>query len=391
MVKRLRIIYVILSVLILAPTCIGSHVNAMPNPTQTPRSVQFQTKDVLPSVRLYGWVRDQAGSPVPSGIKVIDKQYEELGNVPTLGDGYYELTIPRREILSVSVNPFVINPQDYTEIEEGGRVSRYFQLTKTIIPSGDTVEVDFDLPPAAALLTIAYSPQGGKMLMGEFNSQVSPPWYSSVYGIFPMSIGTVPEGASIGQFYGVWHADKEWNQWEPYFAVPPNEPVYLTMLWPVPSMGTIWLRADNERQGYNLEDGEIQRLNLIYEFAKTEYLRAVEMKQNCENEGINFSSGTDDLLNQANDYLNQARQEEDDKNQSLLSYTVLEYSIRAKEKMTLEAADKGEEDRKKMVVITVQDNKGEPVPGAKMTYKQTSMDFVRGYGIQDVSEPLSPM
>jgi hypothetical protein len=331
------------------------------------------------------------GNPVPSVIRVIDEEYKELSNLPTAENGYFELTVPGREILSVSVSPFVGLPQHYIEIEGGFRISRYFELTKTITATGDKVEVDFVLPPAGALWIVAYSPECDKMLMGNFTSQVFPDaWYQQVYGAFPLGNITVPTGTSVGQLRAAWHPQKEWSQWEPYFAVSPNEPVYLTMLWPVPSMGTIWLRADNEGQGYNLGADEVRNLNIVYEFAKTEYRQAVQIEQGYENHGYSFSSEVTGWLSLACDNLNQAKQQADEKNQALLSYEVLELSIKAKEKMVLEAAELGIEGRGETFIISLKDEQGEPVPGANVTYKQATLDFIKGYGIQALEGATSP-
>jgi hypothetical protein len=39
------------------------------------------------SIRLCGWVKDQMGNPIPSGVRVVDNNWEELGNVQTTADG----------------------------------------------------------------------------------------------------------------------------------------------------------------------------------------------------------------------------------------------------------------------------------------------------------------
>jgi len=47
--------------------------------------------------------------------------------------------------------------------------------------------------------------------------------------------------------------------------------------------------------------------------------------------------------------------------------------------MTLEAAAKGIDARKNGLAVVVQDENGDPVPGAKVAYHQTGTDFVKGY------------
>ena len=68
------------------------------------------------------------------------------------------------------------------------------------------------------------------------------------------------------------------------------------MLWEVPGIGTFPLRADNQGQGYTLSEGEARKINLVYEFAETEYRRALELKARLEGEGHQFSSGLLDII-----------------------------------------------------------------------------------------------
>ncbi|MCG2776340.1 MAG: endo-1,4-beta-xylanase [Desulfobacterales bacterium] len=337
------------------------------------------------TIKLHGWVKDQSGNPIPSGVRVIDQEWKEIGNGYTTEKGYFELTIPGRERFSVSITPHVSSPQHYVEIKGGFRVSRYFGLTKTIIPTRDKVEVDFVLPPAAALWIRAYSPEGNRLQMGDLYSQLNPPFwgFEGIFGAFPMDSSSLPlpAGRSIGMLRAAWHPKKVYSQWEPYFAVPPGEAVYLMMLWPVPNIGTIPLRADNRGQGYNLKEGKVLPLNIVYEFAETEYRRAVERKSSYEVQRYHLSTDVEDWLSQASDYLNEARGgQADGKSRALLSYKVLELSIKAKEHMTLEVAEVGIERRYNDLTVAVQDEVGNPVPEAKVTYGQSGSDFVLGYG-----------
>jgi len=336
------------------------------------------------STNLHGWVKDQMGNPIPSGVRVIDNEGEEIGNVQTTTNGYFELTIPGREKIAVSVNPHVSSSQHYIEMMGGFRVSRYFELIKAIVPASESVEVSFVIPPAAALWIRAYSPEGNRLQMGDLYSQLNPPFwgFEGIFGAFPMDSSSLPlpAGRSIGMLKAASHPKKKWSQWEPCFAVPPGEAVYLMLLWEVPGIGTFPLRADNKGQGYNLDDGQVLPINLVYEFAETEHRRALELKSSYEAQGHQFSTEVMDWLNQASDKLNQARSQTDEKSRGLLSYEVLRLSIKAKEQMTLEVSEKGIEARKDELAVVVQDEVGNPVPEAKVTYGQSGSDFVLGYG-----------
>jgi len=324
------------------------------------------------------------GNPIPSAIWVLDNEWKPVGDIQTDYNGTYTVTVPGSKRLSVMATPLGI-PQHFIDMDGGFRVSRYFELTKAIVPTSDSVEASFVIPPAAALWIQAYSPEGNKMKFDEFNKKINPPgfWgYQGIYGVFPMDSFSLPmpTGASIGMLRAASNPEMDRSQWEPCFAVPPGEAVYLMMLWEVPGIGTFPLRADNRGQGYNLIDGEVRTINLVYEFAETENRRALELKSSYVAQGYQFSTEVVDWLSQASDSLNQARSQTDEKSRALLSYEVLRLSIKAREQMTMEVAEKGIEARNNELTIVVQDEAGNPVPDAKINYDQSSSDFVLSKG-----------
>lgn len=121
----------------------------------------------------------------------------------------------------------------------------------------------------------------------------------------------------------------------------------------MPGIGTFPLRADNQGQGYTLNDGEVRKINLVYEFAETKHRRALELKAKLEAQGHAFSTGLLDVLFQANATLAQSRDQSDEQFQASLSYESLKYSIQAKEKMTMEAAGADIPKRKNNIKIVV--------------------------------------
>jgi hypothetical protein len=121
---------------------------------------------------------------------------------------------------------------------------------------------------------------------------------------------------------------------------------------------------------------------------ETENRRALELQATEINEGYNVSSGITELLDQASDYLDQARTTLDGKSKALLSYKVIELSIQAKEKMTMEVAEQGIENRKQNYSIVVNDENGQPVQGADLIYNQTDFDFIFGGGFGSFYAPF---
>jgi len=92
------------------------------------------------------------------------------------------------------------------------------------------------------------------------------------------------------------------------------------MLWPVPNIGTIPLRADNQGLGYKLSTGEVKPINLVYEFAETEFRRTSQKKSSYESQGYTFSSDITTWLAQAEALLVDARSQADEKVRAITSY-----------------------------------------------------------------------
>lgn len=333
---------------------------------------------------LHGKVTDALGNPIQESIYVTDRENNPLANLLTNADGTYSTTIPDQ--FPIIVDVFLIgSPENYITLPDGNRIKKYFELTRGVIPDSDSVEVNFDLPSSGVLQLEAYDPSGALMNYDALNNAINPPeyyGYDGIYGIFPMSSIAlpVPEEASTGQIRWASPLDNNRSMWEPCFSAPVNEASYLMMLWQVPGIGTFPLRADNQGQGYTLANGEIQKINVVYEFAETEHRRALELKTRLEGEGHTFSIGLLDILSQADAALLQARGLSDAQAKALSSYPVLKLSIQAKEMMTMEAAEADIPNRKEPFKVVVQDQAGSPVPGAAVTYHQDKLDFVLTYG-----------
>ena len=53
--------------------------------------------------------------------------------------------------------------------------------------------------------------------------------------------------------------------------LPPGKPAEIWAVWRLPETGTTYLHADNDGTGFSVEKGEVTPINLVYEFARTEY------------------------------------------------------------------------------------------------------------------------
>lgn len=343
------------------------------------------------SIHLHGTVLDQEGHAIAAYIEVMDSGWQPLGSAFTTPDGSYDLTVPDAQGLAVTATPLSTAEQT-VEIDGGYLLSQYFELTRATEFITPDLDIGFVLPPASHLWLWAYTPAGGRLLMGDLYSQLNPPFYgmAEIYGALPMASAELPlpTEASIGKLRPAGRPDTEWGQSEPCFAVPPGEAVYLMMPWPVPDMGFVPVRADNRGAGYRLAPDQVTRINLVYEFAETGYRGALELKAGYEAWGYTFSSTVADKLAEAACALAAARGETDWRAQAQVSYPALAAALRAKEQMTLEVADEGIEGRKLEWAVTVQDEAGRPLPGVSASYRQTASEFILSYGNHLPSYPF---
>lgn len=126
-------------------------------------SVQPAAKAVPAEIQepftLHGVVKDQNGNPIQTNIYVTDRQNNPLANLLTDTEGAYTVTIPVREDIVVNAFPLGL-PQNLIAMPDGYQISKYFQLTKGLIPASENEEASFTIPPAAALLLTTYGTDG---------------------------------------------------------------------------------------------------------------------------------------------------------------------------------------------------------------------------------------
>ena len=262
-----------------------------------PLTVDPSAPKIQSDVNLHGWVKDLSGNPIPSQIYVRDRQGNVFADFRA-DDGTYSFAVPEGVEMAVLATPLG-SSASWIDMGDGYHISRYFELTKTFTPTSDS-EVNFTLPPSAALRLAAYNPEGDLMNFDDFYNAVNPSGfygYDTIYGVFPLSNIDlpVPSQPSIGMLRWAWPQDNDRNLWEPCFGVPTGEAFYIMSLWEVPGIGTFPLHADNQGVGYVLNEGETKQINLVYEFAETEHRRTLELKASYEAQGRQFSTGLVDF------------------------------------------------------------------------------------------------
>ncbi|MBN1777722.1 MAG: endo-1,4-beta-xylanase [Clostridiales bacterium] len=364
--------------LILCPFCLQT----CPGTAAAESTVPENGEAVKPDVEVFGQVTDESGKPVPATIRILNENWTEVAGLRTNNSGRFSVVVPRSEKLSVSADSLASDPAHYIQFKGGYLAQKYFKMTKTVSCAGNSIEFNFRLPAIAALKLDAYSPEGELLQMGALEERVSPSWYGPVYGAFPIGDMDVPvpQRASIGQLRNAMIPGASYAGGKPYFAIPPNERVFLIMLWTVPGIGTIPLYADNGGEGYLLDEYKVQTVNLVYEFARTEYRRAREKWGSLTGQGYVFSSAVLDALASGEASLLKAGTQGDEKKKAAYAYDVLSYSIGAKETMVMEISGTGIAGRYGTLTVKVEDEAGQPVTGATVAYEQNELDFILGYG-----------
>ena len=239
--------------------------------------------------------------------------------------------------------------------------------------------MDFIVRDGGTLWLKAYNEFGNVMSIQDFID-------SSKVGAYP--VGTFPYGEKIETEYGgfplFWGLIQNSNKNIACLLLPPGESVVIWMLWRLPEVGTIFLHADNDGKGFTVEKGEVLPINLVYEFARTEYMKASQQYQEFQGVGYTFSTEISNWLEIAKQNLTQAesyQQKGLENNSAVYSYKVLTNVIKAREQLVLERAQQDiEKYRKGDVTIFLTDNKGTKLSNATVDYQQVSHDFILSIG-----------
>ncbi len=159
-------------------------------------------------------------------------------------------------------------------------------------------------------------------------------------------------------------------------AVPPNSDRTLQLpYWPVPGYGVIWARADNAGRGYRLDKPGLLLLNLNYEFARSHLRVALERSKILDGQVAPTVRRTLDeavaLLESARAATGaeRARLADESLAKTLIAGDDLELAIA---RQNIPAARMGK------LTVRIQGANGKAVEDVKVSYRQTSHDFLFG-------------
>jgi hypothetical protein len=148
----------------------------------------------------------------------------------------------------------------------------------------------------------------------------------------------------------------------------------------VPGISTTFLHADYNREGFSVETGGVTPINLVYEFARTEYRDTFQQYNDLQAAGYTFTGDIPAWLDSADRSMALAEslhQTGSEAASAMHAYQVLTNVVQAREQFILEKTQQDiETNRKGSVAVTLTDDQGHPLPNARVDYQQVSHDFV---------------
>ena len=89
------------------------------------------------------------------------------------------------------------------------------------------------------------------------------------------------------------------NQNVACLLLPPEKPAEIWAVWRLPEVGTTYLHADNDGTGYSVEKDGVTPINLVYEFARTEYRITFQQYQQLAGAGYKFTDDINQMFDSA--------------------------------------------------------------------------------------------
>ena len=326
------------------------------------------------TVRLYGFVTDLSGEPLPqTDIDVYGDTNDRLAIQPTNSEGFYEFSLPRNQMYRLILS---------SSTDRGGyQLFKHVPVTREVRP-GDSPDVRTDIVLRASgnLILDAYDVNGNLLRNTAFKA-------ISGNNVSVTDLADLPWiywCDAIRDDYAREHGG-DLDTGLPACAVPTQTPSRLHVLWDVPDFGQVILDADDEGRGYAVaEQAGYLVLNLNYEMAKSELAALRREHDAFGNLGYPVGSSIDDGIQSSEAHLLKAEQALT-QSPPAMSQAVAELNqslsdaLWAQEELHLQRAQSDiEQNREGSVRVRVVDSEGRPVPAATVRFQQTSHDFLFG-------------
>ena len=296
--------------------------------------------------------------PAAAFVALLSTGDYSLASDPTMtdADGHYHLEVPGGHDYILLVIPF--SGQTAGGYNLHGHTP---QLARIPAGSGDVTH-DFTLAPCHDFILESYDADGALMLNDD--------WIGLRFA--EDTAGNATDDLFIGIDKG------ESTPGVPSVCLPLGQARRFFVQWPVPDFGNVVLMGDNGGEGYaaGAQGGTV--LNLSYELARTQVARLHANLSDYQAAGYDLPPTVAAELAAAESLLAQAAAQAGAE-QAALSNQATGVALWALEE--LEQA-RAEQDipryRTGTLTITVLDSAGNPLPGATVTYTQTSHDFLFG-------------
>ena len=323
---------------------------------------------------IYGYIKDETGRPVEMTVVIDAFDLGNQGWVVSDADGYYEKRVSESMQYIVSAEPRPAKTIGRYSFPTG-----YLKEKRLVTRNGSELRVDFTARDGGTLWLQAYDESGNEIFRHDFLDPL-------MFGAF--SLGTFPHGESIQARHGglplFWGWVEESDMNTACLLLPPEEPVVLWGPWRLPEVGTTFLHADNDGEGFSVQRWEVLPINLVYEFARTEYRETAHKYEEVADKGYSFSKDISNWLDEAKQDMASAESYQTQgllRDAAIYSYRVLRDVVMAREQMVLEKAQQDiERFRKIDITVTLTDNVGNRLSNTTVEYQQLSHDFVFSIG-----------
>jgi len=324
------------------------------------------------SVRIGGQVRSEDDQPiVDAWIGLFDGQWNYAGlSTRTNQQGRYEISAP-------ALSSYIIDIYPPAQLKNGIYGFNYYGLARKVWrEDASSIIVDLVLQPVGNVVLKAFDENGNLMRQRDFG------WARNVYA-------TDSNGVRVDDRFTMLH-DVESLEWDrnggngslrlPAVAIALNRPRSMNLLWTVPGFGKIMVLADNDGKGYVLDHmGDVLIINLNYELARTQLNIVNRTLDSYRSLGYTISESVLTEISKVRQSFADASAALGDSEKALLSNKCLNQSLWAGEELEYEnSLQRIELHRKKDVTLKILDEEGKPISGTKVTYDQTSHDFLFG-------------
>ncbi|MGB9023034.1 MAG: endo-1,4-beta-xylanase, partial [Candidatus Bathyarchaeia archaeon] len=358
-------------------------VNTLPRTEVGIRTPSPMPQAAASTVKIVGQVRSEDGYGIKSALTVYTKSLEIIVAAETDDRGSYEVQVPDLDYYVIDVSPIGSSVTKF-----GMKFLDHMQTRKLIKRESSTVVTDVEVRHCGNLWLKAYDTQRRRILLGELGELTN-----QEIGAFPIS--TQVYDRSRGYLRRGIAGNKEWAESEPALQVPVNQLMKIAAVWVVPRVGKLIFEADNDGEGFKLSHKEVEPINLVFEFAKTEYERTRTQYERKRLEGYTLSENTTAQLQSAKEHLESAKQlhvSDDGAGCASESYETLSSSILAREQMAMEVAKQDiEKNRMGDLTTTLKDQDGRILSNRPVKVRQISHDFLFSVGTAYGSDMVPAM